>query len=143
VTPEYGWKWGLGDDNTVEIIIEPDFHGDLLQMAKLRPIWIVNTELNRTQIDHAWTVGKDANLYEVSRIPVANSDNLESNLIMILGGLDDHYIGGYDFVVHGLKASASVRKAMQVEGFRITETTADGFVAQRILGVRKRLTGRS
>jgi hypothetical protein len=110
-------------------------------MAELRPVWIVNTELNRDQIDHAWSVGKDKNLYEVSQIPVANPDDREGNLLMILESLDDHHIG-YNIVVHGLEASDSVKERMEVEGFRITEATADRFVALRIPGTRERLIGR-
>jgi hypothetical protein len=131
----------MGDDNQIEIVVDPDFHGDLVRMAELRPVWIVNTELNRDQIDHAWSVGKDKNLYEVSQIPVANPDDREGNLLMILESLDDHHIG-YNIVVHGLEASDSVKERMEVEGFRITEATADRFVALRIPGTRERLIGR-
>jgi len=141
VTRETGWKWRPTDDNQVEIVVDPDFHGDLMPMAKLRPVWIVNTEQNQVQIDHSWLAGKGENLYEVSRIPVENPHDREGDLLMILESLDDHHLG-YNIIVHGLEASDSVKESMERERFRITETTADGFLALRVPGDRERLIGR-
>jgi len=101
----------------------------------------VNTEQNREQIGLAWLVGRDESLYEVSRIPVENPDDRQGNLLMILESLDDHHLG-YNIIVHGLEASDSVKESMEREGFRITETTAGGFLALRVPGNRERLIGR-
>ncbi len=141
MTPESGWNWTIGDEKQVEIVVNPDFQSDLMRMAKLRPVWIVNTEQNREQIGLAWLVGRDESLYEVSRIPVENPDDRQGNLLMILESLDDHHLG-YNIIVHGLEASDSVKESMEREGFRITETTAGGFLALRVPGNRERLIGR-
>jgi hypothetical protein len=128
-------------DGRVELIVEPTFHGDLVELAKLHDVWIVDTPGNKDAIDASWRVGRSLGLYEINRCAVAHADAREDNLLLIMSVMDDHY-SGYDLVVHGLESSESVGQAMREQGFQITELTSDGFVAIRVPGVREGLLGR-
>jgi hypothetical protein len=134
------WRYD-GADSQVEVIVEPEFKGDLLALATKRRVWIVETPQNRPQIDASWRVGEHLNLFEVSRCGVENPNDREGNLLTILGALDDHK-GAYDLIVHGLEPSDSLEQIMEAEGFRITSAIHGGFLAVRIPGARERLIGR-
>ena len=133
------WKYHT-EDGKVEVIVEPEFKGDLIDRARVRPVWIVDTDGNRPIIDAAWLVGRDLDLFEVSRCKVDNPDDRVANLSMIMGSLDDHY-AGYDMVIQGLAPNRSTEMALEEEGFRIAESMPDAIVAVRIPGVRERLIG--
>jgi hypothetical protein len=128
-------------DGRIEAIVEPQFRGDLLELARSHPVWIADTPQNKDAIDEAWRTGKDMDLFEVSRCGVENPSDQMENLDMILGVLDDHH-SSYDIIVHGLQPDASVEQFISDAGFRIIERTSDGFVAVRIPGVRERMIGR-
>jgi hypothetical protein len=127
-------------DNTVEVVVDPDFPGDVIALAARRPVWIVESEHNRPIIDAAWQLGRETAMFEVSRCVLKDPKERESNLFEILGSLDDH-LGRYDFVAHGLEASAPLRERLEKEGFRIDRVLSDGFSAIRIPGVREKLIG--
>jgi hypothetical protein len=80
------------------------------------------------------------NLFEVSRCRCQAGDQRLENLFDILGSLDDHH-QHHDIVVHGL-APTELQTAPDEQGFRIVETTPDGFVAAQIPEVRDRFIGR-
>ena len=61
------WRCFPGDDSTVEVIVEPDFHGDLSALASRRPVRIVDTVGNGPGIDATRAGGQNKNLFEVSR----------------------------------------------------------------------------
>jgi hypothetical protein len=134
------WKHNA-PDQMIEIVVDPSFVGDILDLARHRPIWIVDTAENRPKIDDAWLVGRDMELFEVSRASVRHPSDRETSLMDILGVLDDHY-GEYDFIVHGLAPDDDLRLKLREEGFDIDRETLDGFVATRIPGVRQTLIGR-
>jgi hypothetical protein len=135
------WRY-VGPDTKVEVIVDPEFPGDVVKMAMARPVWIVDTPGNKAQIDESWTVGRDLNLYEVSRYPVSNESDREGNLFLIMGDLDDHR-PDFELIVHGLFPSPSLKERLVPEGFNVSEVIADGFVELRIPGVRESLIGRS
>jgi len=135
------WRYN-GADNKIEVVVEPDFHGDILALASKRSVWIVDTPGNRLMIDTAWRTGEDLNLCEVSRCNVENPNSRQENLIMIMGVLDDHY-PSYEMIVHGLEPGELLTRMLkEEEGFDVSEPTPDGFVALRFPGVRERLNGR-
>jgi hypothetical protein len=134
------WKYEA-QDNKIDVVVEPDFGGDLFVLARSHPVWIVDTPSNRASIDTIWHTGKDMNLYEVSRCRVENPIDRQGNLEMILGMLDDHH-DSYGIIVHGLQPDALLEQALQEQGFRVSEATSDGFAAVRIPGVREHLIGR-
>jgi hypothetical protein len=115
-------------DNSVEVIVEPDFRGNLAALASSLPVWIVDTPLNHPRIDAVWAVGAQQGLFEVSAMTIQEPENRIENLLEILGCLDDHH-HHCGIVVHGIMP-AGILGVLQEEGFRISETTADGFVAQ-------------
>jgi hypothetical protein len=136
------WRYN-GADNKIEVVVEPDFHGDILALASKRCVWIVDTPGNRLTIDTAWRTGEDLNLCEVSRCNVENPNSRQENLIMIMGMLDDHY-PSYEMIVHGLEPGELLTRMLkEEEGFDVSEPTPDGFVALRFPGVRERLIGRA
>jgi hypothetical protein len=51
------WKYP-GVDYKIEVIVGPDFHGDILALASKRCVWIVDTPGNRPAIDIAWHTGE-------------------------------------------------------------------------------------
>ena len=127
-------------DGKIDVVVDPDFGGDLFTLTGSHPVWIVDTPQNRAGNDTIWSAKEDG-LYEVSRCQVYDPIDRQGNLVLILGVLDDHH-DSYDLIVHGLKADAGVAQALGEQGFQVTESTSDGFVAERIPSVRKRLLGR-
>ena len=136
------WRYN-SIDNRVEVIVAPDFAGDLIALASSRPVWIVDTPQNRPCVDAVWAIGADLNLCEVTRHRHGEraADNRIEDLLEIIGCLDDHH-PHHDIVVHGI-APTELGTVLNEEGFRVTETTLDGFIAVQIPGVRNRLIGRS
>jgi len=61
-----GWKYH-GDDNSIEVIVDPDFQGDIRSLASVRPVWIVDSPHNGPAVDAVWADGSERNLFEVSR----------------------------------------------------------------------------
>ncbi len=131
-----------GFDNKIEVIVDPDFGGDLLSLARDRVVWIIDSQQNRPRIDAAWSVGDRLDLCEVNRVPERPPLDRCELLLEIMGLLDDHH-WPYDMIIHGLNATPHVTDVLEREGFRISETTSDGFVALRIPGVRAALIWRS
>jgi hypothetical protein len=80
------WKY-TGVDNKIEVVVDPDFHGDILAQAAQRLVWIVDSPGNRPPIVIAWRTGEKLNLCEVSRCKVDNPNSLQENLIMIMSVL--------------------------------------------------------
>lgn len=133
------WKY-RSDDNFVEIIVDPDFTGDLFALASARPVWIVDSQRNAPRIDAVWELGPERDLFEVSRFSSGDSPRIQ-NLIEILGCLDDHH-PHHNIVVHGLSA-ADVCAEIEAEGFRVSKLGPDGFVATQDASVRDRIIGRA
>lgn len=126
------WKQ-IGQDRKIEIVVDPDFRGDLLALARERPVWIVETVQNWGRISAVWQLGGDANLCEVSKFTAGDLDR-ENSLISILDDVDLHHgytrDGSYDgLVIHGLLPSERMQRVLGRLGFQVGETTADGFIA--------------
>ena len=134
------WKYCSGD-NFIEVIVDPDFEGDIAALASARPIWIVDSPRNGPRIDFVWATGAKQNLFEVNRCAYEDPNNRIENLLDILGCLDDHH-PHHHIVVHGLDASA-VRAEIEAEGFNVSELRPDGFVAVQDASIRDRLIGRA
>ena len=135
------WKVS-SEDGMIEIVVDPAFQGDLIGLAAVRPVWIVDTDGNKSMIDAVWATGKDSDSFEVSRCPYPNPHDRRGNLIDILGLLDDHDGHYKGFVLHGIRDSREIRRLLDTEGFRIDATNSDGFSALMIPLVRGALIGR-
>jgi hypothetical protein len=124
------WKYHSDDgvDKTIEVIVDPEYRGDLKALAETRLVWIVDTPHNRPAIDACWAIGKQANLCEVNRYTEPDADR-EENLINIIISMDTHY-RYFGFVVHGAIPSPSLVRRMAEWGFEIAEKTPDGFFAR-------------
>jgi hypothetical protein len=125
----------LGSDRKVEVIVDPNFQRDLLEMAKIRPIWIVETANNRPRIEEAWRKGETMDLYSINKYQPPSPDDREGSLLIVLDSIEDHH-GKYaamppsdGIIVHGLTPSDSLRAKLSEMGFKIAEITQDGFMA--------------
>ena len=135
-----GWKYH-SDDNSIEVIVDPDFQGDIRTLASVRPVWIVDSPHNGPAIDAVWAHVPESDLFEVSRCSYKDTGQRLENLLDIIGCLDDHHTH-HDIIVHGLHAD-EVRGQLESEGFRVTQLTPDGFVAIQDAEARDRLIGRA
>jgi len=133
------WKY-RSEDTFIEVIVDPDFGGDISFLASVRPVWIVDSPRNRPRIDAVWSK-PERGLFEVSRCYYEDADQRVENLLDIVGCLDDHH-PHHNLVVHGLDAT-DVRAQIEAEGFQISEVTPDGFVAIQDAIIRDRLIGRA
>ncbi len=122
------WKYD-NDDGLIEIIVDPNFPGNLLEMAKKRIVYIVDTPHNHEAINACWQVGAMMGLYEVNRMSGSELNDLEGNLLSTLQVVETHYYPYPGFVAHGLKKSESLVRSLAERGISITEETTDGFVA--------------
>ncbi len=121
------WRYD-SDDDIIEIILEPNFGGDLLELVLRRVVYIVDSignkpVIDRLEADHAL----DRCLLE--RFDVADPNGPERNLLDILVTIDTHYYPYRGFVVHGAGPNPALRKALKERGILITVITNDGFVA--------------
>lgn len=129
-------------DSVIEIVVDPDYRGDLVALTNVRPVWIVDSPGNKERIDFVWAIGDKRNLFELRRLKFANPEDRVTNLLEVLGLLDDHY-AKYDFVVHGLQRDPQTTELLESEGFRIVKDEPDGFEAKRIPSIREQLIGRA
>jgi hypothetical protein len=129
------------DDNAIEVIVDPDFQGDIAVLASIRPIWIVDSPHNGPAIDAVCGHVPKADLFEVSRCSYRDTNKRIENLLDIIGCLDDHH-PHHDIIVHGVHAD-DVRRQLESEGFRVAELTPYGFVAIQDSEARDRLIGRA
>jgi hypothetical protein len=112
-------------------------------LASSRPVWIIDTPQNGPRIDAVWAIGVDLDLCEVSKYGHNDrvADNRVEDLLEIIGCLDDHH-PHHNIVVHGIGPAELITVLLE-EGYRVQETTLDGFVAVQIPEVRDRLIGRA
>ena len=123
------WKV-LGEDRKVTLVVDPDFSVDLIEIARSRPIWIIDSCQNTPRIDAAWRVGKQETLYSISRSAVHDPENRLGSLGTLLAELPSHYYREYNgVIVYGLRLSDEVERQMKDWGFKAVELVADGFLA--------------
>jgi hypothetical protein len=134
------WRYDSADNRT-EVIVTPNFCGNLTSLASSRPVWIVDSPYNRPSIDTVWVIGADLGLFEVCRYSydAHAGDNRMEDLLEIMGCLDDHH-PHHDLVVHGIEP-AELGTVLEEHGYRLQEITQDGFVAVQIPEIRDRLIG--
>src|SRR5215831_2151617 len=84
------WKYS-SEDTFIEVVVDPDFGGDIANLAAVRPVWIVDSPLNHALVDAALGGESREELFEVNRHRYADGDDRLGNLIQIIGCLDDHH----------------------------------------------------
>lgn len=57
------WKY-RSEDRTTGVVVDPRFQGDLIGLAKVRPLWVVGSKENRSGMESALLAGSDAGLFE-------------------------------------------------------------------------------
>jgi hypothetical protein len=135
------WRY-RGADNKVEVVVDPHFSGSLRAMAELRPVWIVETDATRPELEASWLKGPADDLCEINRCPLPNPDDREGNLLLLLGMLDDHYYPYAGIIVHGLSPTPPLTRILKDEGFSTTESTGGTFSAIVNPEVRGEVIGR-
>ena len=135
------WKY-RSEDRTVGVVVDPCFQGDLIGLAKARPLWVVDSDENRFGIDSTLLVGADAGLFEVSRFPAANPEDRVCNLLRVLEALDEEYGLYRGFFAYGLDDGEEIRRLLDTVGFRIEDAGSNVFFALMIPTVRGALIGR-
>ena len=94
-----GWKY-RSDDNSIEVIVDPNFRGDIGTLASTRPVWIVDSPHNGPAIDAVWADGPQRNLIEVNRYPYTDTDNrigkLEAECFRVTGLTPDGFVAIQD-----------------------------------------------
>jgi len=131
-----GWKY-RNDDNSIEVIVDPDFQGDIAVLASVRPVWIVDSPHNAHAIDAVWRDVPEQTLFEVGRCSYRDTGKRIENLLDMIGCLDDHH------PQHDIVHADEARGQLEAEGFRVAELTPDGFVAIQDVEARDRLIGRA
>ncbi len=116
-------------DNLVEVIVDPQFGGDIVKLAQTHPVWIIDSRANSPLIDLAWALGEADCPYEVSRCRLPNEDSRLENLESIMGELDDHYNGSYIMRVHGLAITEATLLLLETSFFELRDRGEDWFVA--------------
>jgi hypothetical protein len=123
------WQ-NIGEDRKIELVVDPEFRGDLIQLSIRRPVWIIDSAQNKGKIDASWKVGKEMGLHYINREPDFYPDDRIENLRALLQELTDHYYHEYvGVVVHGIPLTEVVQRQLEEWGFTGFETTSDGFEA--------------
>jgi len=82
-----GWKY-RSDDKSIEVIVDPDFQGDIAVLASLRPVWIVDVPKNGPAIDRVWAHVPESDFFEVAaaptRIPANGSRTFWTQLVVLM-----------------------------------------------------------
>jgi hypothetical protein len=122
------WRYE-SDDGIMVIVLDPHFHHSLVDLAKTRIVYVVDTPQNSAAIEECRRVGADLNLCEVNRIKVMDQYDLVRNLIDILMVADTHYHPFPGFVVYGAMAAPTLVETLAERGISITNSTENGFTA--------------
>jgi len=120
------WRYE-SDDGLIEIVVDPRFGGDLLELARRRVVYAVYSEQNKASIDR-YEADRDTDRCVIERFTVADPDDRVQNLLDILVTVDTHYYPYPGFVVHGTPAIRRLVEALAERGVSIREETPDGFV---------------
>ena len=114
-------------------------------MTQVRPMWIVNSAHNKEKIDAVWRLYSGLTFYEVNRMPCEGEPcDREECLSAIPGALNFHqYVVWCRIFVYGLQPDVAFDERLKAEGLSVIEQLPDGFVADRIPGVRQFYEGYS
>jgi hypothetical protein len=128
------WK-DLGDDRKVEIIVDPDYRGDLIAVASRHPVWIVASPENQPRILAAWETEDHGHLHEINQYETPDPNDRLQSLVGTLDEIDNEHgytaLGSYDgLVVNGLEATNVLKEKLARLGFNITRATPGGFLAE-------------
>lgn len=120
------WKQIGEDDRAVEVILDPDFRGNLIEIARSHTVWIIESEVKTPLIDAAWATDGELGFCEINRAGDSR------DLISLLPTLHSHYNWSSprweSLIVRGLEPSPALIASLDGYGFRLREVLADRFV---------------
>jgi hypothetical protein len=123
----------IGEDLIVEVAIDPTLASDLLEIAMMRPVWILETPQNKTLIDAAWKAAESMNLFEINRCPVVSA-SAEQEFIDLLPTIHQHYNWSNPrfkgIRVRGVGVTDRIREDLDDCGYRVMEASSDSFTAR-------------
>ena len=125
------WKWPVGRDRVVEVIVERRFDGALISIARVHPVWIVESDFNKPRIDMAREHIRAEDLFEISSF-VPSGLGLEQEVIDVMPNVYTHYNWSsprYEWIwVRGTGLTDEIRAEMEEYGFTVDVSRSDGFV---------------
>ena len=123
------WIRELSADRCIEIVLDPDFPGSLVSLARSRVTWAVTTAAGGVRFLEADSAARHSDLYELNRCEYPGWEPL-AILLDILSVLDDHY-PGYDRIsVHGLSLEPAVERSLSEEFLFDFRALPGGFEAR-------------
>jgi len=123
----------IGADLIVELALDPALASQLLEIARTRPVWILETPQNKVLIDEAQKACVSTDLFEINRCsPVSAS--AEQALIDLLPTIHQHYNWSRPrfkgIRVRGARLTDQVRETLEESGYQVLESSPHGFTAR-------------
>lgn len=134
------WKY-RSEDRTTGVVVDPRFQGDLIGLAKVRPLWVVGSKEKPVGHGIRLTGRVGRRTLRVSRFTAVNTDDRVGNRVRVLADLDEEYGLYRGFFGYGTDDATEIRRLMDGEGSTL-ETCSDDFFALMIPTVRGALTAR-
>ncbi|CAN5910192.1 hypothetical protein BH11VER1_BH11VER1_10020 [soil metagenome] len=122
----------------VLVVVDKNLGERLIELARDRPAWVIDTPVNRPFIERLWKERADtSHLNGITSFRCSPSDSPEDIFISELGTIELHH--GEDSAsppyseikVMGLVLTPEVQQALSEFDFPIIEVTHDGFIAKR------------
>jgi hypothetical protein len=125
----------------VTIVLEPEFHGQLIELARQRDVWVVDTPHNRVMAEKLWQSESRDSYQSLTTFDVDFSVSPEMWLLNVLSTIDEHHGLRSDWApdveleVRGIGATPEIRAALQEFGPFTVEDLNCAFIARRIRSV--------
>jgi len=113
-------------EESVTIVVDPDFGAKLQAAASVHPVWIAHTDQNRAEAERLWASGAQG----ITTFVVTQPFNTEEAAVRVLSQVLMHHPRARELRVIGCSPSPLVREAFAEEGFQITEESDGGFVGR-------------
>lgn len=115
------WRRTVGEqDPWVEVIMDPDYAGDLEGLAKRRIVWVVESDNTKVIIEELRQKGGSEDLYEVNRLDFPDPEDRENNFAGLVPTLYSHHNWSIPrwsgFIVHGVNLTEEVISRLQQYG---------------------------
>jgi hypothetical protein len=129
----------MGDQqNTIILILDPDFGEEASLLSLPHHIWIIDTPANRTLAENHWHQAAESQTKSrMTTFKSSAGESAEQNCLGILDTIDLHH-GGYSSKPHysaieviGLRLLSKVKAALEQFGFEEFVETDGGFRAER------------
>jgi hypothetical protein len=129
----------------VAIVVEPEFTGHLIELARHKDVWIADTPHNRAMAEDLWRRETRDSYCSLTTFQIDSSAPPERWVINILGTVDEHHglcsewAVDVELEVRGVNATANIQVTLQECGSFVIEELNDGFIARRTPSVEQAL----